>query len=142
MLIEFWERLRGYDKWTETAATVQSSTLDNFRFGSESEKQAGRGQPLVWQSVCKIEWKDHHDNQFTATFEAFEESPLYQLRAGDTVTIRFNPQRPAEFYLRGLLKSDLAYSWKIGVYTIMLVLVFVAIFGLWFSPAILRVVFH
>jgi hypothetical protein len=25
MLIEIWERLRGYDKWIQTEATVQSS---------------------------------------------------------------------------------------------------------------------
>jgi hypothetical protein len=27
MLIEIWERLRGYDKWIKTEATVQSSEL-------------------------------------------------------------------------------------------------------------------
>jgi hypothetical protein len=142
MMIEFWEGFRGYNKWAETVATVQTSTLDSVSFGSASQKKAGKGQPLVWQSECKILWEDQQGNQYTATFEAFEESPLYQLCAGDTVTIRFNPQKPAEFYLRGLFKSNLKYSWKMGVYTIMLILVFLAVFGLWFSPVILKAVFH
>jgi hypothetical protein len=110
MLIEIWERVRGYNEWTPTIATVQSSTVGS-------------------QSVCKIVWEDQHCIQHTATFKAFEESPLYQLREGDTVSIRFNPDRPGEFYLPGLFQSKLARTFRLGVCAIVFILVFIALFG-------------
>jgi hypothetical protein len=137
-MIDFWERFRGYSKWTQTVATVQSSTLDSVSFGSASEMKAGKGQPLVWQSECKIVWEDLQGNQYTATFEAFEESPLYQLCDGDTVNIRFNPRRPTEFYLRGLFQSDLTYTWKMAIYIIGFILFVIA----FLCPEIIRAFFR
>ena len=57
----------------------------------------------------------------TAVFQAFEESPLYQLIEGDTVNIRFNPAKPSEYYLPGLAQSGLTRTWKLTVFWLMLI---------------------
>jgi hypothetical protein len=31
MLIEIWERLRGYDKWVQTEAKIESSNLEEVK---------------------------------------------------------------------------------------------------------------
>src|SRR6202035_1860266 len=94
MLIKAWERLRGYETWTPTAATIQGSRLENAGFGD-----------LL--SVCTIVWHDQDRGLHTGEFEVVEGSQLYQLCEGDTVDIRFNPAKPDEFYLPNLLHSKL-----------------------------------
>jgi len=128
MMIEFWEHISGYDKWTPIVATVQSSVLASAGFGDVSK--------------CKIVWEDQHCMHYTAEFKAFEESPLYQLCDGDTVEMRFNPKSPTEFYIRGLLESDLVYAWKSGVYGVMIILVVLIVFVAWFGPSVINVFSH
>ena len=83
-------------------------------------------------------WEDRHCVQHTAEFEVFEESPLYQLSDGDRVTIRFNPNNPAEFYLPGLLQSKLSRTWKLGVWAVLTILVLIGFVVGWFGPSILN----
>lgn len=75
--------------------------------------------PLAWESVCTIKWQDQNQIDRTAVFQAFEESLLYQLIEGDTVNIRFNPTKPSEYYLPGLLRSGLTRTWKLTVYALL-----------------------
>jgi hypothetical protein len=119
MLIEAWERLRGYDKWTLAVATVKSTTLSQIDIGSDRSKS-----PLTvgWESICKISWQDKSQIEHTAVFRAYEESPLYQLCEGDAVNIRYNPAKASEYYLRDLIQSRLARSWKLTIYTSMVIL--------------------
>ncbi|MGD0786747.1 MAG: hypothetical protein ABR898_02100 [Terracidiphilus sp.] len=140
MLIELWEHLRGYDRWTSAVATVQSSALAGVGFGDACEEKNGKKYGVGWQLVCKIVWQDNHCIQHAAEFEAFEESPLYQLCEGDTVKIRFNPDRPAEFYLPGILQSNLARTWKLGVFAVMAILVVSALVIAWFGAEIMNAV--
>jgi len=133
VLIEFWERLRGYHKWTPTKATVQSSTLS----GVELAKQS-----VAWQSVCKIVWQDEDRVPHRAEFEVFEDSPLYQLIDGDTVDIRFNPTKPEQFYLPGLIQSRLAKAWKLTIFAVLFALVLIGIVVAWFGPNILTALSH
>lgn len=142
MLIGVWERLRGYDKWTSTVANVQSSTLTPISFGDDSKGAGGSKNVIGWQSVCAISWEDQHQTRHTASFEVFEESPLYQLRDGDTVKIRFNPDEPAQFYLPGLLQSQFMRSWKMGVWAALATLVLIAFLMAWFGPNILNAFSH
>jgi hypothetical protein len=67
MLIELWERLRGYDKWTMTVATVQSTTLSRIDVGNDKSKS-----PLTvgLESICKIDWQDKSEIEHTAVFRA------------------------------------------------------------------------
>jgi hypothetical protein len=119
MLAKFWERLRGYDKWTPAEATVQSAELS--RVGELHNDRSRPQVALAWESVCQIRWQDQHQNEHTAVFRAYEESPIYQLCAGDTINIRFNPAEPSEYYAPGLIKSKLNKISKFTVYALMLI---------------------
>jgi hypothetical protein len=119
MLIEWWEHLRGFDRWTPAVATVQSTTLS--RVGEIGNDKSKPPLALGWESICQIRWRDQNQIEHMAVFQAFEESPLYQLCEGDTVNIRFNPSRPSEYYLPGLIQSELTQTWKLTVYTLMLI---------------------
>ena len=92
--------------------------------------------------MCRIVWQDRQGIQHTAEFEVFEESPLYQLADRDTVSIRFNPKKPAEFYLPGLLQSKLARTWKLGIWAVLAILVFIGVVVAWFGPSLLRAFSH
>ncbi len=104
MLIEIWERLRGYDKWIQTEATILSSKLtkpgvvlsDNGRFAKLLE-------PWQWHLTCTIGWNDALRNPYTACYTVGELSALYQLYNGQNVIIRYNPASPEDYYLRDLL---------------------------------------
>jgi hypothetical protein len=97
MLIEIWERLRGYDKWIQAEATIKSSQL---------ARSASEGPPMLeWQSTCVLLWKDSSGQEHTSVFEVRDNSPLFQLYDGQTVVIRYNPANANEFYLPGVLKS-------------------------------------
>jgi hypothetical protein len=124
MLGKWWEHLRGYDKWTPAVATVQSTALSRI-----GEVGGGKSKPPLaagWESICTIQWQDQDQKQYTAAFRAFEESPLYQLCEGDTVDIRFNPAKPSEYYLRGLIEARLDRTWKLSVYMLMLIVLGIA----------------
>ncbi len=113
MLIEFWEKLRGYDKWVETQATVAELKIQKGEVGFKAD--------------CKIEW-DGSGKKQTASFQADEESPLYQLSEGDQFSIRVNPHRPGEFYSRALIASDALAARKAILWGIMIILVATAFF--------------
>jgi hypothetical protein len=118
MVNEWFAHLRGYDKWTSTVATVQLATLS--RVGEVGKGGSDSPVALGWESTCEIRWEDQNQIQHTAVFHAFEESPLYQLCEGDTVSILFNPAKPSEYYLPGLIRSELTRTWKLMAWTLML----------------------
>jgi hypothetical protein len=104
MLIELWERLRGYDKWVETEATILSSELlDRLR---------DRNRPDIWdvwllsfyrwQSKCNIRWTDVSGAPHAGTYAVVENSSLFQKYEGQRISIRYNPFSPDEFYSRAL----------------------------------------
>jgi len=93
MLIELWERMRGYDKWVETEATIESCevrTVEDAR---------------VEECDDLMVWTDRDGMRHRAEFTAGEGSPLFQLLVGSTVAIRYNPADPEEYYLRDLQKD-------------------------------------
>ena len=61
-----------------------------------------------------------------------------QLTDRDTVKIRFNPNKPAEFYLPGPLQSKLARTWKLGIRAVFAILVFIGLVAAWFGLSILN----
>jgi hypothetical protein len=125
VLTGFWERLRGLDKWTSTEATVESCKVRESHFGAT-------------QSVCKISWRDNQGSPQSGKFKVDEESPLFQLIEGDKVSIRFNPQRPAQFHLSGIFRSRLVQARKSALYALMILLAMVALAVAWFGPNILN----
>jgi hypothetical protein len=103
MLIKLWEKLRGYDNWTQTDATIKSSEMEDHVYDY-------RGQIKdEYESVDTLVWTDREGNQQTAPCRVPDDSPLYQLIGGEKVTIRYNPQNPEEFYFPELLKGRLRH---------------------------------
>jgi len=100
MLIEFWERLRGYDKWVVTEATVESSTLKKTEYHDQSGHVS-----QTWSSGDVLAWTDRQGGKQYADFNVSEGSALYQLIGGERVEIRYNPKEPGRFYFPELLKS-------------------------------------
>ncbi|MGB7987562.1 MAG: DUF3592 domain-containing protein [Terracidiphilus sp.] len=108
MLIEIWERLRGYDKWVQVEATIESSNV-------EETKQTLHGQPApsTWASRDELVWSDRQGQRRSAEFKIPDDSPLYQLIGGETVTIRYNPAKPEKFYYRELLRTRVHTAIKV-----------------------------
>jgi Protein of unknown function (DUF3592) len=100
MLIEIWERLRGYDKWVQTEATVESSSI-------EKTPQLSRGASVsyAYSSGDVLVWIDRQGAKQYADFNVPEGSVLYQLIGGERVQIRYNPNEPEKYYFPELLKS-------------------------------------
>lgn len=125
MLIEIWERLRGYDKWIQAEATILSSKLaksgvvpsDSDRFDKLCSKSLW--QIMRWHSTCTIRWADLSGTPHTARYAVGERSALFQLYDGQTVPIRYNPACPEEYYLRDLLINRTASRIK-GIFWISL----------------------
>ncbi len=114
MLIEIWERLRGYDRWTETTAIVETSDLVNK--GSQFRIS---GTTPVLSSRARIAWTDARGRKRTAEFEVDDESRLYQLVGAETVTIRYNPAKPQQYYFRDLLRSRLSRLSRIALFSLL-----------------------
>jgi hypothetical protein len=112
MLIEFWERLRGYDKWVATIARFESADLENHvhtdRAGNVS---------YTWTSFDTLLWTDTHGTEHSADFRVPDDSPIYQMIDGDKVTIRYNPTRPDRYYYRELLQTRVHTVLKIAFWT-------------------------
>jgi hypothetical protein len=123
MLIEMWERLRGYDKWVETQAKIESS---NVKRTSHTDR-AGNVS-YTWSSGDTLVWADSQGDQRRAEFKVDDESPLYQLVGGESVTIRYDPQNPDHFYFRDLLQSRVRRFFQLVLY---------AMLGLTFFAALL-----
>jgi hypothetical protein len=134
MLIELWERLRGYDKWIETEAEVKSAELSKITFPGSKDPRKKQENAIAWNSECRFVWQDPTSEQHAGSFVADEESSLYQLSEGEKFSIRINPRNPEDFYIRGLLESDVMSAWKAVLgFTLMFL-----ILTLFFLPEIFR----
>ncbi len=100
MLIEIWERLRGYDKWVEAVAKVESSQV-----GETAHTQRSGNVSYTYDSDDVLVWTDHQGAAQRAYFRIPDDSPLYQLVDGAAITIRYNPANPEQYYLRDLLQT-------------------------------------
>lgn len=113
MLIELWERLRGYDKWIQTEATIKSSKLVKmqpgwpWKTGHKSQNPDGG-----WQSNCVISWTDALGSSHTGRYWVSERSRLFQRYDGQTVGIRYDPAKPGEYYLRELSRQKARFILK------------------------------
>lgn len=95
MWVDLWEKLRGYNQWTEVEALVQAPAAAGTPRSQDDDDDGGwNGELLVWT--------DQHGNRRSAAFIVPDDCTLYQKVAGDTLTIRYNPRNPDRFYLRQL----------------------------------------
>jgi len=117
MLIEIWERLRGYHQWTETQATIESAEV-------KKEPVEGSSVLVITTSADTLTWNDHTGQKHLAKFTLPDDSPLFKLGGGDTATIRYNPAHPDRFYLRDLLRTQVrAFFVKVMVWTVVALVV-------------------
>ncbi len=127
MLIEIWERLRGYDKWIQVDARIESSNLEEIKHYD----RYGEPEPSSWESDDEIVWTDKTGLEQRADFRVPEESPIYQLIDGAIVTIRYNPTSPEEFYYRELLRTRVHTAFKLTLICVCLIgffLLFITLF--------------
>jgi hypothetical protein len=95
MLIEIWERLRGYDKWIPVEAKVFSAREIRKKLGKRfqvSPTSRFSGELLVW--------KDMEGEAHLGAFVTHETSPLYQLLEGESIAICYSPAKPDHCYCR------------------------------------------
>src|ERR1035441_8704782 len=103
MLIEFWESLCGYDKWTPTEATVESSNYSDrvVTYGYNTQSVDGLTRPettTVNQSTSVITWTDESGKLYRSQYTVTKPSPLFEMYGGEKVPIRYNPANPSDFY--------------------------------------------
>ena len=120
MFIELWERLRGYDKWVQTTAKVESSKV------VETPVTDRYGTSYVYDSDEVLVWSDEKGERQWAYFTVPENSPLYLLVDNETIPIRYNPAQPDQFYLRELLQTRFHTFAKQALLVAFLVLIVVA----------------
>jgi hypothetical protein len=125
MLIEFWESLCGYDKWTPTNATVESSNYVDVKVKSWDNSRDGMERPetTVSQVTSVITWTDEAKKLYRSQYTVTEPSQLFGKYSGDTVPIRYNPANPHDFYLRELREFEMYSMLK----KVLLVIVGIAI---------------
>lgn len=100
MLVEIWERLRGYDKWIQTEAKFESSELKRIEHVDENGIAYD-----TYESSDVLVWPDQQGENQRAYFTVPADSPLYQCIDGESIEIRYNPIYPDEYYLRELLQT-------------------------------------
>ena len=121
MMIEIWERMRGYHQWTEAQAVIDSANINK-------EPIQGSSTLFITTSADTLAWTDQAGRQHSAKFTVPDDSPLFKRAAGETVTIRFNPADPDRFYLRDLLRTQVhAIFVKVLVWTCVALIVIVYI---------------
>jgi hypothetical protein len=101
MFIELWERIRGYDKWSKSEATIRSSTLAKIEVGHNRN-----GTPIMaWQNSCVLVWSDPAGASQLDEFSVFESSPLFQLYEDQKVTILCDPANSGNYFFPELLRT-------------------------------------
>jgi len=111
MLIEMWERLRGYDKWIEAEAEIESSQISTY-YDRQGEHE---------QSSDILKWTDVQGEAHRSAFTVPEDSPLYQNVAGQTIAIRYSPADPGRYYLRELLQVRIRTVVRFAVPVLLLI---------------------
>jgi len=104
----FWAaRRHRCDKWPEAEAKILSSEIRE-PLAADFDLAPSSSLDLECESSCAISWIDSSGKEHTSEYGVPEYSPLFQLYDGQTVTIRYNPSNPDEFYLREAAISHLS----------------------------------
>ena len=97
MLIEIWERLRGYHHWTQAEAKIEFVKEEHTyhdKSGKELHYTYKTGECLVWT--------DARGAARQATLKPRGNDPKYQFADEEMATIRYNPANPEQYYFRKL----------------------------------------
>lgn len=107
MLIELWERLRGYHEWVETEANIESFQTVRKRLGRSDRIPRTRNV-----SSDLLVWRDQHGRRHYGPFVNLDTSPLYQLLEGETIRIRYDPANPDRYYNRAYFLAWVTFATK------------------------------
>jgi Protein of unknown function (DUF3592) len=116
MVTGFWAvRRRGCHKWPEVEAKILSSEIREPHVAGFEDPGPSSSFALECEARCAISWTDSSGKKHLSEYGVPESSPLFQLYEGQTVTIRCDPARPDDFYLRGAAVWHWAEAtrWKI-----------------------------
>ena len=105
MLIDLWEKLRGYDRWIETEATVERSDVTDRYDPKFPVRYRDISKELSSRDVLKF--TDEKGETQRLSFSVPGDSPLFLLVDGSKVKIRYNPLNSDQYYLRELLQTRL-----------------------------------
>jgi hypothetical protein len=97
MLIEIWELLRGYHRWSLAEATVEYVKEEHVYHDS-----GGKELHYSYTTGERLVWKDARGEKCTAPLKPPGKNPKYQFAEGETATIRYNPAMPDQYYFRKL----------------------------------------
>jgi hypothetical protein len=128
MLIDIWEKLRGYDKWVDAKAAIKSSQLNEEVVGHD---RAGRNF-YGWFGDEWLTWKDASGVEQSEPITVSEDSPVFQCIEGNALEIRYNPADPSEFYIREQLQYQLNRAVKIILATSVVLAVVVSLISYFF----------
>ena len=95
MLIEIWEWLRGYHKWTPAQAQIEFLKEEHLYHDKD-------GKDLHYSHITgdRLAWTDAQGEKHYAMLEQLGDPAKYQFAEGETATIRYNPANPEQFYFR------------------------------------------
>jgi hypothetical protein len=126
MLIELWEKIRGYDTWVETTATLKSSQVEQEIVGHDK-----LGRPFYgWRGDEELVWTDTSGVGQCEPLTVSEGSPVFQCIEGNAVRIRYNPADSGDFYVREQLQYEVSRSAKIILWTFAIVIAIVALLSI------------
>jgi len=124
MLIEIWEHLRGYHRWTQTDARVEflrQELLYHDKDGKDLHYSYVTGHRLFWTDKTGA---DHY-----APLKKMGDGAKYQLPEGETESIRYNPINPDRFYCRKLSELKVRY-YAVTTLSVIAVILF-CVGGIW-----------
>lgn len=109
MLIEIWERLRGYHKWTQADARIEFLKEEHIYHDKD-------GKNLHYTNVTgrRLAWTDSNSQVHYAPLKQLDDQPPYRLIEGEAETIRYNPANPDQFYCRKLSGMKVRYYISTG----------------------------
>jgi len=117
MLIERWERLRGYDRWPEVKATIEWDRTWGLPMGGEVGPQGyvpvSSGTRTLLKQV-HIRYHDPHGTAHSRSIWLFFGSGVSLLKPGDSFYIRCSPENPKRIYLREQTTGTLGFAALLG----------------------------
>jgi hypothetical protein len=104
MLMEIWEHLRGYRRWTQAEAKVEFLKEEHLYHDKD-------GKDLHYSYVTgqRLAWTDSTGTAHYAPLKKLGDDAKYQLAEGEAETIRYNPANPVQFYCRRISELKVRY---------------------------------
>ncbi|HEX7729442.1 MAG TPA: hypothetical protein VF392_10430 [Terracidiphilus sp.] len=101
MLIEIWEKLRGYDKWVKSTAVVESVITEKVWVASYYRLFKSPHKVFEFWTLMQLSYPDGAGALHSAQLRVSPLSPIFQLEKGDLVEIGVAPANPSRIHVRG-----------------------------------------